>query len=137
MEEKDKQTLFDKYYHELTDDTKIDEFNPQNTQLELPGKKHKWVARLMQQKQELKKLNKLRAEAIRKIVEGLQDNQVVRVSDKTLALQAEEHELVKKIDEQVIGCLVIIELLEKEEKILAQMTYDMKNLIELRKMETT
>ena len=132
MEDK---SLFERYCVELADDTKVDDFNVKVTQSELPGRKHKWVARLIQQKIEYNKLKEVRRDAIKSIVENLRVEQVIRVSDKTLYLQAEDHELIKKIDREIMNCNILIEFLEKEEKVLASMSFDIKNLIELRRQE--
>ena len=134
MEDK---SLFERYCVELSEDTKVDDFNVKITQSELPGRKHKWVARLIQQKIELSKLKDVRKDATKSIVEKLRNDQVISASDKTLYLQAEDHELIRKIDKEIMNCNILIDFLEKEEKVLASMSFDIKNLIELRKQEMT
>ena len=47
---------FEKYSEELKEDTKVDELNLLQKQLMLPGIKHKWVARLINQKRFLNEL---------------------------------------------------------------------------------
>ena len=46
-------SLLEEYIVELEKDVKIDQFNIRDVQMKLPAYKHKWVGRLMRQKQQL------------------------------------------------------------------------------------
>ncbi len=50
--------------------------------------------------------------------------------------KAEEHDKIKDIDSQISENKIIIEFLEKVEKIFNSMTFDIKNLTEIMKLET-
>jgi hypothetical protein len=130
-------TIFEKYQKELTEDLSIDDFNVRATQLELPGRKHKWVGRLIQQKYELEKLRRLKNETSTKIMDELRNTQIVRTSDKSLSIQADNHVIMQRINAEMTNCDLLIDYLERVEKIFSQMTFDIRNLVELRKLELT
>lgn len=136
MENIDSLSIFTKFKMELDEDLKLEDFNIKDTQLKLPGIKHKWVARCIQKKIDRNKLKKIRLEAIEKMVNKIRSDGPVMVSDKTLALQAEATDIIKRIDEKLTELDFIIEYLEKVEKITSMMTYDIKNLTEIYKKET-
>ena len=50
--------IIEKYQEELKDHLTIDEFNLKDTQLQLAGRKHIWVGRLMRHKHELNTLQR-------------------------------------------------------------------------------
>ena len=128
--------ILDKYNKELETDTQIDELNIKEVQLMLPGIKHKWVARLIKHKEELKKLNNLKDVARQKIVDKLTADPNIVLSKVSLEKKAESHETMKKILDKIEDEQLIISYLEKVETILRSMTYDVKNVVEIMKLET-
>ena len=128
-------TQYDKYKTELTEELDLSDFNMKDVQMKLPGIKHKWVARLIDQKIELNKLTKLKAEAVETVSQKLRKENVVILSDAALAKQAEKHELVKKIAEKIEETEILIEYLERVEKVCSSTSYDIKNLIDIKRME--
>ncbi len=129
--------LFDRYHEEITKLTTIDEFNMKQVQLELPAHRHYWVGRLMFHKLEVSKLQKAKKKAISQIIENLQNENPVTVTYKTLLASAENHPVVHKIEEQIAENEVLIEYLSKIESNFRSMSYDIKNLIEIIRLETT
>jgi len=130
-------SLFDKYRLEIEEDTKIDDFNLKEKQMELPTIKHKWVARLIQQRKEKKKLVKAKKVAISKVKDRLGEESIVTLSNRALLQQAEYSEIVQKINGLIADSEDIILYLEKVEKLLSQTTFDIKNVIDIRKLELT
>lgn len=130
-------SLFEKYKEEIDQDAKIDELNIKETQLNLPSIRHKWVARLMKQKYELSRLKKLKKEGLNRLVEKVREEEPVNLSDNALKKVAEKHDIMIKIDEEIENCEILIEYLEKVEYSFRGTTYDIKNLIEIIKLETT
>lgn len=128
-------TQYDKYKTELTEELDLSDFNMKDVQMKLPGIKHKWVARLIDQKIELNKLKKLKAEAIETVSQKLRKENVVILSDAALSKQSEKHELVRKIIEKIEETEILIEYLERVEKVCSSTSYDIKNLIDIKKME--
>jgi len=127
--------LFEKYNAELKEDLQLDDINLKDTQMKLPAIKHKWVSRLIEQKIERNKLKELRKEAIINLITKNKDKQIVTLSDRSLMLHAEQHEVVQKIDSKITDCDILIEYLEKAEQILKSSTFDIKNIIEIKRAE--
>ena len=130
-------TLFEKYKAELYEELDLNDFNMKDVQMRLPAIKHKWVARLIQQKIELSKFKKLKQEAIGAVIDGLRKSNPVLLTDTALAKQAEKNETVQKIIIKMDECEMLIEYLEKVEKVCSCTTYDIKNLIDIKKLEMT
>lgn len=131
------ENIFEQYKQELEKELTINEFSLKEVQLNLPANRHKWVARLMVQKRELNKLKKLKDEAITKLIDKLNNQSPVTVSAIGLKKQAESHEVVLKINEEIDNCELLIEYLEKVETVYRNTTYDIKNLIHIITLETT
>jgi hypothetical protein len=130
-------SLFEKYHDEISKLTSIDEFNMKQTQLELPSHRHYWVGRLMFHKLEVSKLQKAKKKAITQIIENLQNENPVTIAYKSLLASAENHPVVHKIEEQIAENEILIEYLSKIENNFRSMSYDIKNLIEIIRLETT
>lgn len=126
----------EKYQQEAREDCKVDLVNIQDKQLSLPNIKHKWVARLINEKQNIKKLKTHKEIEIQKLCKRISDTSSVQLSRVTLENTAEKHESIKKIQEDIEDTQNCIEYLEKLEKVFTSMTWDLKNAIELMKMET-
>jgi len=135
MENKIDMTLFEKYMAEITEELDLSDFNVKDVQMKLPSVKHKWIARMIQQKIELNKLKKLKAEAIDTIIQNLRKENPVLLSDAALSKQAEKNETVQKIITKIEECELLIEYLEKVEKVCNGTTYDIKNLVDIKKLE--
>lgn len=129
--------LLEKYQLELKEDIKIDELNMKDRSMAITMIKHKWVGYLMRHKIDLKKLENGRELMVNTISEQLLEKPDLQLSHAAIRRKAESHETIVKVDEQIEGYKVIIEYLEKIEKVVNGMTWDLKNIIELVKMETT
>ncbi len=130
-------TLFEKYKAELEEELDLSDFNMKDVQMRMPAVKHKWVARLIQQKIELSKFKKLKIEAIEAVVDKLRRENVVLLSDHALAKQAEKNETIQRILLKMEECEILIDYLEKVEKVCSSTSYDIKNLIDIKKLELT
>lgn len=130
-------TLFDKYRAELEEELDLSDFNMKDVQMKMPAIKHKWVARLIQQKIELNKYKKLKGDAIDNIVQNSRKDNPVLLSDMALAKQAEKHDIVQKINLKMEECEILIDYLEKVEKVCSSTSYDIKNLVDIKKLEMT
>jgi hypothetical protein len=128
--------LFEEYENEITLDTKIDELNLLEKQLQLPGVKHKWVARLISHKRKLNILNKKRKEIKESVLSKLQDIPK-GIPRKSLDSKIDSTEQIISIDEEIEETNIMIEYLEKVEQIFKTMSYDLKNIIDINKLETT
>ena len=106
-------------------------------QMDLPATRHYWVGRLMFHKQEINKLKKLRKQAQIKITEKMQEESPIGLSSKTVYAASDNHPIIVKIDEQIVENELLVEYLTKIESNFRSISFDLKNLIEITKLETT
>jgi hypothetical protein len=135
--EDSKESLFEKYNEEIKKYVAVDEFNMKQIQMDLPGARHYWVGRLMFHKQEINKLKKLRKQAVEKIADRIQAELPIGASSRTREMAADNHPTVQKIDDMIAENEMLVEYLSKIESNFRSISYDIKNLIEIVKLETT
>jgi len=126
--------LIKKYQQQYEEFTKIDDFNLEDVTRRVPAEKHFWVCRLIDAKIEKDKLYKQKAvtkHTLQKKLIGESpvalNKQVFDDLDKTPSLEA----INQKIKEQEY-------LIEYLEKLVSQITFignDIKNIIEIKKIQ--
>lgn len=123
---------------ELEEDTKVDELNLLEKQLKLPAIKHKWVARLIEQKRYLNNL-KRKKKVVRAAVLSTLNTQGLPpgLPKSSLDKKIEESEAMIKIEEEIENTELVISYLEKVETIFRSMTYDLTNITKIITLETT
>lgn len=129
--------ILSKYSKELEDDVKLDQLNIKDKQMMLPGLRAKWVKRLITHRQEILELNSLLEQAREKVIQTLAEKEAVGLSRPALEKAAENHESIKKIRMEIKQQEHAVDFLERIENILRSMSYDIKNIIDLMKLETT
>lgn len=129
--------LLEQYILELEKDVKLDQFNIRDSQMKIPAYKHKWVGRLMRHKQEVVRLNHQKYQLKRTIASKIQDSTTYKVTKPVAEKAANSHDSIVDITHKLDELSVVIEFLEKAERILSSMTFDVKNLVEIMKLETT
>ena len=125
----------DKYRKELEEDTQINMLNLRDSQMRLPGIKHKWASRLINHKMDLSKNKNLIIKAKETIIETQLKNSKITMSRPALEKNAEGHDTVIRLKNNVKDEEFVIMYLEKVEQILKSMTFDIKNLVEILKLE--
>jgi geranylgeranyl pyrophosphate synthase len=128
--------LFSKYQDELKKDVNVDELNMKESALTIATIKHKWAGRLMRHKVDLNRTEKAREKAVSAIVEQMGKDPSIQLSGPALRKKAESHERIKEVDQAIENLKLVIEYLEKIEKIVGSMTWDIKNIIDIVKIET-
>lgn len=136
--------LISKYSEELQKDMHIDELNVTQVAHMLPAIKHKWVARLIEAKIKLKTFDKQKKEIKEKFFEKIKNDPSsfhLKLSSLAIERSIESNDsyknLISEIDSNAEDTKIIILYLEKVENIFKHMTYDIKNIIDLNKLETT
>jgi hypothetical protein len=124
---------FVRYKEAIEKDLKIDQFNIHNKVNEIPSLKHFWVAKLIESKIELKNLQRKKSELLKKVRESQQVG--LKLSVSSLKEIEEKSPVLHEINEQIEEMELVVEYLEKAEKVFSSTTYDLKNAIELMKME--
>jgi hypothetical protein len=130
--------MLEEFQSELQEDTKIDEINLLEKQMMLPAIKHKWVARLILYKRNLNSLNRKKKELRESVLKTLeQTGMPPGLPKSSIDKKIESSAPIIKLQEEIEDVEITIEYLEKVETILRSMTYDMKNIVDITKMETT
>jgi len=136
--------IIEQYIEELQKDMHIDELNVTQMAYLLPALKHKWVARLIRTKIQINKLEKIKKDNKDAIIDKLRDDSVtshLKLSplalDRSVSSDENYKKSIQKIDDEIEDLKLIILYLEKTENIFKNITYDIKNIIDLCKLETT
>ena len=128
--------IIQNYQKELNEHLVIDEFTLKDVQLQLPGRRHIWVGRLMRHKHEVNQLKKKKTENLADLTRKIQEQSNVRLCTPAAEKVAENTEQIKKINSDLLEHYLVIEYLEKVEKIMSSIGFDIRNIIEIQKLET-
>ena len=127
--------LLKKYIEEIGEDLVLNDLNLKQQQQRLPARKHFWVGRLIDAKIKRNDLiaekRNLKKELVKKVIE----DSPVRINQTSAETAAERYESVVKLNKSIQEQDTIIEYLEKVEKILGNMHWEIKNVIDMNKME--
>lgn len=127
--------LLKRYKEEIGAELLINDFNIKDIQLKLPSRKHFWAARLIDAKIEhqrlLKKRKLLKAALVKKVIA----ESPVKITQSTAEQAADSAEEMDKLNDVIREYDYIIEYLEKVEKIMQSMHWEIKNIIELNRLE--
>jgi hypothetical protein len=127
--------VVEKYIKEIEEDLKIDEFNIKDATLRTPSRKHYWVSRLINHKRNLYKLEQELEATSKRLVTETREKSPVAISSITLQNAVAESEVIKDLTQKIKEEKFVIELLEKTEKTFSSLTYDIKNIVEIMKLE--
>jgi hypothetical protein len=125
------------YIEELKQDCIVDEMNLKESSLLLPAKKAKWVSRLILEKNNLNRLEKEKKKQLNAIIEKIKQEAVASISAPVLKNLAEKHESILEIDEKMEESKNLIDFLERIEKVMSSMSFDIGNIIKIVQLETT
>ena len=127
--------LLKKYMEDIGQDLILNDLNLKEQQQRLPARKHFWVGRLIEAKIKRNELiatkSKLKKDLVKKVIE----DSPVRINQTSAEAATEKYESVTKLNKDIKEQDTIIEYLEKVEKILGNMHWEIKNVIDMNKME--
>ena len=129
-------SLLSKYIKEVEQDLILNDFNIKETQLRLPAKKHFWVARLIEAKRDLQDLIDKEKKMTKVLSAKIKEQSPVTLTDKTVLNLIDDQEEIGSIKEKKRDLTNVVEYLEKVEKIFGSMHWEVRNVIELQKLET-
>jgi hypothetical protein len=129
--------VLNEYIKELEADLKIDELYLKDYTLKLPGIKHKWAGRCIRHKSELFEVKNQKEKLKKAIKEKILESSAVKPSLPVLDKLVDNSDELKDFDKKINELLLVVELLEKTEKTLSSASFDLKNLIDIIKLETT
>jgi len=120
---------------DIGQDLVLNDLNLKEQQQRLPARKHFWVGRLIEAKIKRNELiatkTKLKKDLVKKVIE----DSPVRINQTAAEAATEKYESVTKLNKDIKEQDTIIEYLEKVEKILGNMHWEIKNVIDMNKME--
>lgn len=127
--------LIKRYKEEIGNDLVINDFNIKEVQLRLPARKHFWAARLIDAKIELHSLQKQKKELKKQIVKRLQQEAPIKLTQQSAEIAAESSNEIGSLNDQIKEYEFVIEYLDKATSVLNQVGWDIKNIIEIQKLE--
>ena len=128
-------SLLSKYIKEVEQDLILNDFNIKETQLRLPAKKHFWVARLIEAKRDLQDLIDKEKKMTKVLSAKIKEQSPVNLTDKTVLNLIDEQEEIASIKEKKRDLTNVVEYLEKVEKIFGSMHWEVRNIVDLNKLE--
>jgi hypothetical protein len=137
MNEKPFSDLFAEYHQKIEEFLKIDELNMKDAQMSLPSVRHFWVGRLIFHKQQINKLKKVREKASKTLRQKIEAESPVGLTPKTITDSISSHEIIQKIDDDIVNNELLVEYLTKVEANLRDAQYGMNNLTKIITLETT
>lgn len=127
--------LIKRYKEEIGNDLVINDFNIKEVQLRLPSRKHFWAARLIDAKIELHSLQKQKKTLKKQIVKRLQQESPIKLTQQSAEIAAESSNEISSLNDQIKDYEFVIEYLDKATAVLNQVGWDIKNIIEIQKLE--
>jgi hypothetical protein len=128
-------SLYDRYKKEIAEEVKIDAFNIKDAAMLAPSKKHFWAARLNDHRIEIQDLKSKKAKIIRALVEKADQNSPVKLSKVNLEKMVEDMPEIQDLDSKIKEQENLIAYLEDERWTFSKLTEDIKNVIEIMKLE--
>ena len=130
--------ILEKFKEELEEDTKIDQMNVLDKQMMHPANRHKWVARLIYHKRYKNKLERKKKSLKEEVLKNLIESGIPSgIPKSSINGKVESSEVIQKINQEIEDMELMIDYLERVEKIFASMTFDYSNIVKLIAFETT
>ena len=127
--------LLKNYFEEVGKDLVLDDFNIKEQSMRLPARKHYQVAKLIKAKIERNQTFEKKRKLKKNITKEVIATSPVKLSQSAAEQAAERHESLSSLTSKIKELDIIIEYLEKVEKTMSQMGFDIKNAVEIMKME--
>tara|TARA_R110000751_G_scaffold22245_2_gene62840 strand:- start:96 stop:500 length:405 start_codon:yes stop_codon:yes gene_type:complete len=127
--------IINQYLEEANLDTDLDRLEVITTQERLVNNKHKWSARLINHKINLSNFKFKRESTLEDRITEFQNTEPVRVSRVIAERAVRNKKEIKILDLKIKNEQLIIDYLENIYKNISFATNDIKNLVELMKLE--
>ena len=127
--------ILDNYNNELKNEININKLNLSDHQVKLPSLKHKWASRYINHKKTILKLKSKKKQLIKTLTAKYIDNSPVKINLNVAEKAINNSKEVFSIDENIAQQELIVEYLERVQNIVNSIQWDIKNLIELEKLE--
>ena len=128
--------IINQYLDEARLDCNLDRLEVSSTQEQLVNNKHKWSARLINHKITLNNLKLQRSNILEDKINKFQSEEPVHVPRSIAEKAVQNKKDITVIDNKIQNEILIISFLENIYKNISFATNDIKNLVELMKLET-
>jgi hypothetical protein len=135
MERKSLDEILEEYIQEVDKDFDFNQMNISTISYDVIKVKHKWVCRLIRAKKDLIEMERIRNEGIQKIATKLSKESDVPLSIPNAEQKAMRNEKIVNINTIINEQKLLIEYLEKIELMCRNSSFDVKNIVELIKIE--
>lgn len=125
------------YSEEIQQDCRMDQLNVKEKVGDLASIRHKWVARLIRARRDILVLERTKKNTIAEAIQiSKTRNSPVELSPRAIAAKCATQPSIITIDEQIGNISILVDYLERVEKVFQAMGHDARNLVELIKIET-
>lgn len=128
--------LLKRYQEQYEEFCKIDSFNLDERARRVPAEKHFWVCRLIDAKILRDKLIKQKSRLKNGVEEKLMENSPVRV-DKSYLNKIDESPVLENINEKIKETEYLIEYLDLLVRQVTYIAQDIKNIVDIEKLQNT
>lgn len=130
--------FFEKYRLEINEDVKIDQLNLLEREMQHPAIRHKWVSRLIQHKKNKIELERKKKTLKQDVLKNITEKGIPTGIPKTaIDNKVESSEVIQKINQEIEDTTLLIDYLERVEKVFSSMSYDFGSINNTIKMEMT
>ena len=127
--------ILQRYIQQVGEDLALSEFNIKEAQMRLPARKHYWVARLIEAKIAANKLEKEHAALVKNLTDQVKTHAPVALTPSAIKNAVESNSSVATLVEKLKDTKLLVEYLEKVEKVFSSMHWEIKNIVDIQKME--
>jgi hypothetical protein len=127
--------ILDRYSDELKPEISLNKLNLGDHQTKLPSLKHKWAGRYINHKRNLIKLKVQKKSLYTDLIEEYIENSPVKININIAEKAVHNNPSILKINNKIEEEELILEYLDKIQNIVNNIQWDIKNLIELEKLE--
>jgi len=127
--------LLVKYIEQIKADLDINQINIASVARNLPARRHFWTARLIEHKIKISTLERQKQKILKDVSQKLCDDSPVKIDAKNINKAAEQSDQIQKINEEITDNKNIVEFLEQVQRNFFSATYDVKNVIDIMKLE--
>jgi len=121
-----------KFNEELLIDVKLTEMNIKDKTLACPGLKAKWLRLMFEERKLLSRMQELKKQKIEEYVanHGLHNIPKIKTID-----EAQKSDEINKLEKTIFQQKELVDYLEQANKIMMNLNFDIKNAIDIIKME--
>ena len=123
------------YIQQIKADLEINQINIADVARKLPARRHHWAARLIEHKIKINDLEKQKSKILKEVAAKISKESPVLMNNKTIQNAAEGSNDIQSINEQIAENKLIVEFLEQVQKNFFSASHDVRNIVDIMKLE--